>query len=85
MQQMGAAVPPSMESRVTKSVPGNGTRQLLPGRGSPSPAEVVPLLWHRTCPPQSRVHHKNMLCFGASKVAQHAVWSPAQGTSFSVR
>ena len=42
VQQMGAAVPPGMESPVTKSVPGNGTRQLLPGRGSPSPAEVIP-------------------------------------------
>ena len=42
VQQMGAAVPPGTESPVTKSVPGNGTQQLLPGRGSPSPAEVIP-------------------------------------------
>ena len=34
---------------------------------------------------ESSQDHKNMLCSGASKVAQHAVWSPAQGTSFSVR
>jgi len=34
---------------------------------------------------ESSQDHKNMLCSGASNVAQHAVWSPAQGTSFSVR
>ncbi|XP_042665272.1 maestro heat-like repeat-containing protein family member 2B [Centrocercus urophasianus] len=31
-----------MESPVTKTTPGNGAQQLLPGRGSPSPAEVIP-------------------------------------------
>ena len=36
-QQMGAAVPPCMESPVTKLLLSNGTWQLLPGRGSPSP------------------------------------------------
>ena len=83
-QQMGASVPPGMESPVTKTVLGKGAQQLLPGRFSPSPAEVIPHLGTEP-EPWSRVHHKNMLFWGACKIALHAVWFPGQSTSFSVR
>ena len=48
---------------VTETTPGNGAQQLLPGRGSPSPAEVIPCVSMEP-EPQSRVRHTNALCSG---------------------
>ena len=67
-----------------KTMPGNGAQQLLPGRGSPSPTEVIPCV-SMELELQSQLRHKNVLCIMACKVALHAAWSPARGASFSVR